>query len=173
MRGIVRRTMLTVLLIYMGMSVFALNASAASAVKNVTVKKSGKYYLGYDENGKLLRWQWGEQESEEQIDRFYFDGKGRAYTGVGAVGKTPGNTKLYFFNMEGKLISDKTSKLQKLSRPGKEVTALKQFIRSIDKAAKCKTETACGMTMLVYSNRFTVYTDTRNTKLVGYILADR
>ncbi len=172
MRGYVRRMFLTVLFVCLGTVFLPLNAVAASAVE-VAVEKSGKYYIGYDEHGKVLRSQWGKRNAEGQTDRYYFDGKGRAYTGIRAIGKTPVNTKLYFFNREGKLISEKTSKLQKLSGQGKEITALRQFIKSIDKSAKCKMETACGMTMLVCSNGFTVYADTRKTKLIDYILADR
>ena len=153
-------------------AVFAAQANAAGTVKNATVKKSGKYYIGYKKSGAKIRNKWGIVKSGTKTYTYYFDKKGRAYTGVRAVGKTPADTRLYFFSSKGRLNQTKTSKLQKLSKAGKKYATLKKYIAKIDKKAICKAESACGMEMCVYNNGFTVYMDTADTKLVSYILVN-
>lgn len=157
----------------LGTSVFAVEANAAKTVKNATVKKSGKYYIGYKKSGKKIRNKWGIVKSGSKSYTYYFDGKGRAYTGVRAIGEIPADTKLYFFSSKGRLNSSKTSKLQKLSAQGKKYKTLKSYIARIDKKAICKAENACGMEMCTYNNGFTIYMDTVNSKLISYILVNQ
>lgn len=161
------------LFLAIGFTVKANAADVGNDAGEVTVKKSGKYYFGYGENGELLSNRWGKVKGGDQTVLYYFDKKGRAYTGVKAIGKTVMNTKLYCFDARGRLVSDKTSKLQKLSGSGKKIAALKQYITSIDREIRCKSATACGVKMLIFSNGFTVYMDPDHTNLVGYVLTDQ
>ena len=173
MKKIGRKLILILTLCFcLGATVFAAQANAAGKVKNATVKKSGKYYIGYKKSGKKIRNKWGIVKKGSKTYTYYFDNKGRAYTGVRAIGKTPQNTKLYYFTAKGRLKQSKTNRLQDLSKPGKKYSVLKEYIARIDKKAICKAESACGMEMCIYNNGFTVYMDTNDTKLISYILVN-
>ena len=168
------RQIILILALSIGLSAaaFAAPAKAAGTVKNATVKKQGTYYIGYKENGKKIKNKWGIVKDAKKSYTYYFDKKGRAYTGVHAIGKTPADTKLYFFNAKGRLNSAKTKKLQKYSGAGKKFATLKAYIKKIDKKNICKKSDACGMTMCQFRNGFTIYMDYNNPKNVGYILVD-
>lgn len=153
------------LCVCLGATIFAAQANAAGTVNNATVKKSGKYYIGYKKNGKKIRKKWGIVKSGSKTYTYYFDNKGRAYTGVRAIGKTPADTKLYYFSSKGRYNASKTSKLQKLSKPGKKYSALKSYISKIDKKAISRTLEGCGIIPYEYNNHFIVYVNESSKKV--------
>ena len=60
MKKIGRKMFLTLTLCFcLITAVFAVSASAAGTVNNATVKKIGKYYIGYKKSGKKIRNKWG------------------------------------------------------------------------------------------------------------------
>ncbi len=171
MKALAKKLFLIMALCFcLGATVFAAQAEAAGTVKNATVRKSGKYYIGYKSNGKKIRNKWGIVKVGSKTYTYYFDKKGRAYTGVHAIGENATDTKLYFFSSKGRLNNTKTKKLQKYSKAGKKMSVLRKYIAKIDKNAIYKVEDGCGIDLYVYENGFTVYV--MSTKKISHILVD-
>ena len=172
MKKIGRKLILILTLCFcLGATVFAAQANAAGKVKNATVKKSGKYYIGYKKSGKKIRNKWGIVKKGSKTYTYYFDNKGRAYTGVRAIGKTPQDTKLYYFTAKGRLKQSKTKRLQDLSKPGKKYSVLKEYISKIDKKVICSLAEGCGIDPYQYNNGFTIYVN--QDKQIEYVSVDQ